>query len=1024
MHSVAKISAALGLCLALAGERFAVAGPAEDQFAVAAGHYQQQRWKLAAAEFRTFLADFPGHLKASRAQFYLAETLVQLREFDSAAAEFQEFRRKHPQDPLAGKALFRSGEACYLAGKLDEAERELTAFQAQSPDAALNAYVLPYLGDIAAQRRDAAKAQQLFSQGLERYPQGPLQDDCRFGLAKALEEQGKIEDAQRLYLALSSKTASPWADDAQFRLGASQYASGDYAAALETFDALPATFANSEWKDKAALAAGQTLFFLNQFDPALARFERLAKLPEIGLEARYWIGLTHKARRQWDAAAETLLAAAAESELPPLAPALHFHAGDALVQAGRLKDADAQFDLVLKHWADGEYADDSKLGKLHAALAADDHAAVDRLAAEFVEQYPKSPLRPGVDRTLARSMLARKQPQQALEILERLVASEPATPPSTAAKPAKGGARSSGTHDAAAHRYLLALAYLGVERYEDALKTLAPVLALPAGELKTDAERAQATALIALQKHAEAIAPLESYLAAHAQGETAAWGQAELAICLARTKQIDRAKQIFAQFASQHPGDMLIPPTTAALAEAALAAGEKPWSAELFAALAKAGNPPEFIARGLSGVAWSQYEAGQLAEAAESCRQLLERFPEDDLAAETALLRGQILERLMKPDEALAMYRLIVEKQAARPQLPSALLGAARLCEQLQRDAEAAALYERLDREFAELPERETAIYQWAWVLKKLDKPAEADKLFERLRAATPRSKFWADAVYRLAESAKQAKDLARAEQLVDELIAGNPGPPILPHALYLKAQIAIAGEQWKKAPAPLERLVAEFPDSNLAPLARYFIAESAYRQEDYETAAKRFAELSEQVQGGQPKWLPMVALRQSQILATQKKWPEALEQARRIAAEQPAFEQQYEVDYLIGRCLASQGKFDDARTAYRQVTHSEIGGKTETAAMAQWMIGESYFHQKNYEAAVREYLKVDILYAFPTWQAGALLQAGKCHELLGEWKQASALYAKLLKSYPETPFAADASKLLQAAQTRAQAKN
>lgn len=91
---------------------------------------------------------------------------------------------------------------------------------------------------------------------------------------------------------------------------------------------------------------------------------------------------------------------------------------------------------------------------------------------------------------------------------------------------------------------------------------------------------------------------------------------------------------------------------------------------------------------------------------------------------------------------------------------------------------------------------------------------------------------------------------------------------------------------------------------------------------------------------------------------------------------------------------------------------------------MAQWMIGESYFHQKNYEAAVREYLKVEILYAYPTWQAGALLQAGKCHELLGEWKQASELYAKLLKSYPETPFAADASKLLQAAQTRAQAKN
>jgi len=920
--------------------------------------------------------------------------------------------------------LFRSGEACYLAGKLDEAERDLAEFQAQAPDATLNAYVLPYLGDIAAQRHEAAKAQQLFSQGLKRFPQGPLQDDCRFGLAKALEEQGDIEDAQRLYLALASKIASPWADDAQFRLGASQYAGGDYTAALETFDAFGTTFAKSEWQGKAALAAGQSLFFLERYDQALARFEPLATQPDVGLEARYWIGLTQKARHEWDAAINTLLAAAAEEQRPPLAPALHFHAGDALVQAGRLKDAETQFDLVLKHWADGEYADDSKLGKLHAALADDDHAAVDRLAAEFVEQFPKSPLQPGVDRTLARSMLARKQPDRAVEILERLVAADAASPPKTAAKPAQAGATAGGAHEAATHRYLLALAYLGVERYEDALKTLDPVLTLPAGELKSDAQRAQATALIALQKHSEAIPALDAYLAANPKGEAAAWGQAELAICLVRSKQIDRAKQTFALLASQHPGDRLIPPTTVALAEAALALGEKSWSTELFASLTQDGNPEEYIARGLSGVAWSQYEAGQLGEAAETCRQLLTRFPQDDLAAETALLRGQILERQTKPDEALAMYRLIVEKHADRPQLPSALLGAARLCEQLQDDAEAAALYERLDRDFPELPERDSVIYQWAWVLKKLDKPAEADLLFERLRAATPRSQFWADAVYRLAESAKQARDLARAEPLIDELIAGEPGPQILPHALYLKAQIAIAGEQWNKTPPPLERLVVKFPDSNLAPLARYFIAEAAYRQADYETAGKRFAELAELMQGSQANWLPMVALRQAQILAVQKKWPEALEQAQQIAAEHPGFEQQYEVDYLIGRCLASQGKFDDARTAYRQVTHSEIGGKTETAAMAQWMIGESYFHQKNYEAAVREYLKVEILYAYPTWQAGALLQAGKCHELLGEWKQASELYAKLLKSYPETPFAADASKLLQAAQTRAQAKN
>ena len=52
----------------------------------------------------------------------------------------------------------------------------------------------------------------------------------------------------------------------------------------------------------------------------------------------------------------------------------------------------------------------------------------------------------------------------------------------------------------------------------------------------------------------------------------------------------------------------------------------------------------------------------------------------------------------------------------------------------------------------------------------------------------------------------------------------------------------------------------------------------------------------------------------------------------------------------------------------------SAAGAKTETAAMAQWMIGETYFHQKNYEAALREYLRLEILYAYPDLAGGGLV--------------------------------------------------
>ena len=155
------------------------------------------------------------------------------------------------------------------------------------------------------------------------------------------------------------------------------------------------------------------------------------------------------------------------------------------------------------------------------------------------------------------------------------------------------------------------------------------------------------------------------------------------------------------------------------------------------------------------------------------------------------------------------------------------------------------------------------------------------------------------------------------------------------------------------------------------------------------------------------------VPLRRAQILALQNKWDDAYEIAVEIEKDFPDFQQQYEVDYLLGRCLANRADFDAARRAYNRVIRSTPGAKTETATMAQWMIGETFFHQKNYQNAIREYLRLETLYAYPIWQAAALLQAGKCHELLGEPEPAATLYRRILKVYPQTTFADQAKHRL-----------
>jgi len=99
--------------------------------------------------------------------------------------------------------------------------------------------------------------------------------------------------------------------------------------------------------------------------------------------------------------------------------------------------------------------------------------------------------------------------------------------------------------------------------------------------------------------------------------------------------------------------------------------------------------------------------------------------------------------------------------------------------------------------------------------------------------------------------------------------------------------------------------------------------------------------------------------------------------------------------------------------TKPEKAIRSATGEKTETAAMAQWMIGETYFQQKNYQAALRAYSGIEFVYAYPVWQAAALLEAGKCREKLGEPTEAAKLYRRIAKSYPDTPVAPEAAKEL-----------
>ena len=95
-----------------------------------------------------------------------------------------------------------------------------------------------------------------------------------------------------------------------------------------------------------------------------------------------------------------------------------------------------------------------------------------------------------------------------------------------------------------------------------------------------------------------------------------------------------------------------------------------------------------------------------------------------------------------------------------------------------------------------------------------------------------------------------------------------------------------------------------------------------------------------------------------------------------------------------VGWAREASGDPEAAIDSYRQAAQ----GRTETAARAQFQIGECLFALGRHEEATSEFIKVDILFSSPMWSAAALYEAGRCFDALGDREQASQQWRRVIK--------------------------
>lgn len=126
------------------------------------------------------------------------------------------------------------------------------------------------------------------------------------------------------------------------------------------------------------------------------------------------------------------------------------------------------------------------------------------------------------------------------------------------------------------------------------------------------------------------------------------------------------------------------------------------------------------------------------------------------------------------------------------------------------------------------------------------------------------------------------------------------------------------------------------------------------------------------------------------------------------VAAPTSSQEQQ---EYEAAFQLMKQGDYTGASRAFR--TFISRYPKSPLAANAQYWIAESNYFVRNFNLALKEFLKVEELYPSSRKLSDALLKIGYTYYELGEWAKARQYLQKVIERYPNTRNARSASSRL-----------
>ncbi len=257
---------------------------------------------------------------------------------------------------------------------------------------------------------------------------------------------------------------------------------------------------------------------------------------------------------------------------------------------------------------------------------------------------------------------------------------------------------------------------------------------------------------------------------------------------------------------------------------------------------------------------------------------------------------------------------------------------------------------------------------------------------------------------FRQADNHMQTGDYQGAIKEFQQYLRITNNQELRPDAHFNLANAYEQTDQPDKAIQAYQTIVSEFPNSermapSLSALGRIF-----YAREEYQQSFDYFRQLSEQ--GSQYRQESYIGMGNAQLAMGNvdqagQQYQAALDNNQNYAPARVG----------MAKVAVRKENYQQADNLLSQVAESNT---TEIGAEAQYLLGLVNQRQGNYEAAVKAYSNVSVLYqAFDEWVAKSLLDQARCYIQMGQRGEARSALNTLVEDYPDMPEAQEAQRLL-----------